>query len=285
MAEYLDGYWTSGDELRLHYRDYAGRDDRLPVVCLHGLTRNARDFASLADHIAGERRVIVPELRGRADSEYAKDSATYNPVQYVEDLNVLLSELAIDRFISIGTSLGGLMTFIIAMTMSDRLAGAVINDIGPYIEPSGLARISQYVGQGRSFETWVHAARALEEAQSTAHPRFQLADWIGMAKRTMALTSNGRIVFDYDMKIAEPFADIDPNKQVDAWPAIDGLAGKPVLVIRGALSDLFSTDTMAQMLAKLSDGEGLTLADVGHAPLLDEPEALAAIDRLLARID
>ncbi len=283
MTEYKDGYWTTADDLRLHYRDYPGRADRLPVVCLHGLTRNARDFADLAESLAGERRVIVPEHRGRAESEYAKDATTYNPPQYVEDVIQLLDELGIDRFVSVGTSLGGIMTFIIGATRPDRLAGAVINDIGPYIEPEGLAVIFKYVGQGRSFETWVHAARALEEVHVRAHPTFELADWIAMAKRLMALGGNGRIVFDYDIKIAELFNTIDPDNQPDGWPAVDALAGKPVLIVRGELSDVFSAETMDKMLARLPDAEGISLPDVGHAPLLDEPGVAEAIDRLLAR--
>ncbi|MCB2084752.1 MAG: alpha/beta hydrolase, partial [Sphingomonadaceae bacterium] len=163
MADFTDGTWTSSDGLELHYRDYPGRDDRPPVLCLHGLTRNARDFADLADRIAGEWRVIVPEMRGRGDSEYAKDAESYNPIQYIADVNVLLEKLEISRFVSIGTSMGGLMTLLIAMKTPERLAGVVLNDIGTALEREGLDRILNYAGQGRTFPTWVHAARALEE--------------------------------------------------------------------------------------------------------------------------
>ncbi|HMP57228.1 MAG TPA: alpha/beta hydrolase, partial [Novosphingobium sp.] len=162
MAEFADGWWTSGDGLKLHFRDYPGDAGRLPVVCLHGLTRNARDFAGVAGRLAGARRVIVPEMRGRGDSAYARDSASYNPLHYVEDVVLLLDELGLDRFVSVGTSMGGLMTFLLAMTRPGRLAGALINDIGPVIDPHGLSRIGAYLGQARSFPTWMHAARALE---------------------------------------------------------------------------------------------------------------------------
>ena len=199
-------------------------------------------------------------------------------------MKVLLNELGIDRFVSVGTSLGGLMTFILGMMEPDRIAGAVINDIGPYLEPEGLQRVKTYVGQGRNFPTWVHAARGLEESQGVAHPGFELADWLDMAKRLMTLSSNGRVVFDYDMKIAEPFEDFDENAQVDLWPGVDALAGKPVLVVRGALSDLFSDKVMREMLARLPDSEGVTIEQTGHTPTLAEPESVAAIERLLARI-
>ncbi|MBV1918208.1 MAG: alpha/beta hydrolase [Sphingomonadaceae bacterium] len=285
MSEYSDGFWTSRDGLRLHYREYSGRADRPAVLCLHGLTRNARDFAGLAERISGERRVLCPEMRGRGGSEYAREMASYNPIQYIEDVNLLLEELEIDRFVAIGTSMGGLMILLMAMSAPDRIAGAVINDIGLTLEPEGVARIREHVGQGGNFPTWVHAARALEETQSMAHPGFELADWIAMAKRTMTLSSNGRILFDYDMKIAEAFMALDFERQPDLSPALDGLAEKPVLVLRGAQSDLFSAQNSSVIMARLSNAEAVTVPEVGHAPLLTEPEAEVAIDRLLAKID
>jgi len=284
MMRYEDRFWTSRDGLKLHARDYAGGETCPPVVCLHGLTRNARDFAELAERLSPVRRVLCPDLRGRGDSEYAREASTYNPLQYVEDLEVLLDELAIARFVAIGTSLGGLMTMLLALRTPERLAGVVLNDIGPRLEPAGLERIKEYVGQGRSYPTWVHAARALEETQAIAHPGQDLPFWIAFAKRVMTLTSNGRIVFDYDMKIAEPIAALDPERQPDMWPAIDALKGPPVLILRGQLSDLLSEATLAEMLARLPAAEAVTVPGVGHAPLLTEPEATVAIDRLLARV-
>ena len=284
MADYTDGWWTSRDGLKLHYRDYPGDEARLPVVCLHGLTRNARDFAGVARRLAGARRVIVPEMRGRGDSAYAKDWATYTPLQYVEDVSLLLDELDVARFVSVGTSMGGLMTFLIAMTRPDRLAGALINDIGPVIDPHGLSRIGAYLGQARSFPTWMHAARALEADHAAQFPHWQVTDWLAMAKRVMTLTGNGRIVFDYDMKIAEPFAQIlDAEAQSDLWPGVEALAGVPVALVRGDLSDLLSVETMAEMLRRLPLAEGVTVPRVGHAPTLEEPQAAAALDRLLTR--
>jgi pimeloyl-ACP methyl ester carboxylesterase len=284
MTDYADCHWTSRDGLKLHYRDYPGRADRPPVVCLHALTRNARDFARTAERLAGEWRVICPEMRGRGDSAYAKDASTYNPFQYADDMNFLFEQAGIARYVVIGTSLGGLMTMILAMNAPERIAAAALNDIGPVLEPAGLERIRSYVGQGRSFPTWMHAARALEESQGMAHPDFAVGDWLEMAKRIMTVSSNGRIVFDYDMKIAEPFARLDPAVQPDLWPGIDNLAGKPVLLLRGALSDVLSETTLTGMAERLPDAEVVTLPRVGHAPTLDEPEAVAAIDRLLARV-
>lgn len=298
--DFEDRFWSSGDGLKLHFRDYrgpgpeagpdagpdagTGREAGLPVLCLHGLTRNARDFDVLAPRLAaGGRRVICPDLRGRGDSEYARDSATYTPERYVEDILALIEQEQIGRFVAVGTSLGGLMTMGLATVIGERIAGAVINDVGPVLEPAGLARIRDYVGQGRSYPTWVHAARGIEDTQGGAFPGQSLDFWIGVAKRVMTLSSNGRIVFDYDMKIAEPFLALDVDDLPDLWPAWEALAARPVLVVRGALSDLLSESTLAEMLRRAPGAEAVTLENVGHAPTLDEPAAVAAIERLLAR--
>jgi len=287
MAEYTDEFWTSQDDLKLHYRNYPARPEhstRPPILCLPGLTRNARDFADLATRLAGEWRVICPEMRGRGDSDYAKDSATYNPLQYVTDVAALLDQAGVERFVSFGTSLGGLMTLLMAATMPQRIAGALLNDIGPEIEESGLARIGNYVGQGRSFPTWMHAARALEEGQGAFYPDYEVSDWLHLAKRVMVVGGNGRIVFDYDMKIAEPFREPNGAAPPDLWPTLAGLKGKPVLLVRGELSDVLSAATLQRMVAELPQAEVVSLSRIGHAPTLDEPEVTAAIDRLLARI-
>jgi pimeloyl-ACP methyl ester carboxylesterase len=284
MDEFTDCFWQSRDGLKLHYRDYPGRADRPAVVCLPGLTRNARDFEGLAKSLAGEWRVICVDLRGRGDSDYSKDSASYNPLQYVEDLGELFAQAGIERVVSIGTSLGGLITMLLAATGKERLAGAVINDIGPVVNPQGIERIRGYVGQGRSFPTWMHAARALEESQGDCFPNFAIGDWLTMAKRCMVLGSNGRIVLDYDMKIAEPFARDGSAVPPDLWPAWDALAGRPVLVLRGEISDILAIETFQEMARRLPDAEAVTVPNAGHAPTLDEPEARAAIARLLARV-
>ncbi|MBN9144745.1 MULTISPECIES: alpha/beta fold hydrolase [unclassified Novosphingobium] len=284
MNNFTDQFWQSPDGLRLHYRDYAGPADRPVVVCLPGLTRNARDFEGLAGRIAGQWRVLCPDMRGRGDSQYAKNSATYNPLQYVQDINALFDELRIERFVVVGTSLGGLMAMLLAMIDAKRLAGAVLNDIGPVIEPSGLARIRDYVGQGRSFPTWMHAARALEEEQSTSFPDYDVHQWLAMAKRVMTVGQNGRIVYDYDMKIAEPFERPGGEAGVDLWPGYMALAGRPLLLLRGELSDLLSTETLGEMARRIPDAVAVSVRRVGHAPTLDEPEAVQAIERLLERV-
>ncbi len=280
-----DRSWTSGDGLKLHFRDYAGSRERPPILCLPGLTRNARDFESLAERLVGDWRVICPDMRGRGDSDYARDPMTYTPAHYVADVEALLAAEGIDRFVAIGTSLGGLMTMMLASANPARIVAAVINDVGPEIEPAGLARIREYVGQGRSYETWVHAARALQETSRESYPAWQLPDWLRMAKRCMVIGSGGRIVFDYDMNIAEPFeAEQGPAPASETmWALYDLLASRPLLVLRGAHSDILSAEVAARMAARAPAAELVTVPGVGHAPTLDEDESGAAIMRLLAR--
>ena len=280
-----DRSWTSGDGLKLHFRDYAGDAAKPPVLCFHGLTRNARDFEALAQRLAGEWRVLCPDMRGRGDSDYARDPMTYTPKHYVADVEALLAAEGIERFVAIGTSLGGLMTMMLAAPDPARIAAAVINDVGPEIEAAGLARIREYVGQGRSYETWVHAARALQEANRAIYPAWQLPDWLRMAKRCMVIGSGGRIVYDYDMNIAEPFeADNGPAPEPAVmWGMYEAVARRPLLILRGAHSDILSAEVAARMNVRGAASELVTVPGVGHAPTLDEDEAVAAIGRLLAR--
>ncbi|MEP5937426.1 MAG: alpha/beta hydrolase [Erythrobacter sp.] len=281
---YTDRFWTSQDGLKLHFRDYAGPSDSLPVICLHGLTRNSRDFAGLAEQLSSRNRVLVPEVRGRGMSEYAKDWQTYSPLQYVADLKALLEQEGIERFIAIGTSMGGLMTMILSAMQPGVVAGAVINDVGPEIDPAGIARINTYVGHNRSFPTWLHAARALQESGSSSFPDYDINRWIEMAKRAMVVGQNGRIGFDYDMAIAEPFKQPGNAAPPDLWPMFDSLKDAPLLVLRGELSDLFSPETLAKMHARHPDMQSIIIPRVGHAPMLDEPESVAGIEAFLARV-
>ncbi len=283
MNEWTDGYWWSKDGLRLHYRDYPGDAACPPILCIPGLTRNARDFEGLASRLAGRNRVIVVDLRGRGESAYAKDPLTYVPLTYVQDLQALFVELAMPRYIAIGTSLGGILSLLIAATDRQRLAGLVLNDIGPAIEASGLERIRAHVGKNQTWPTWLHAARALEDANRDIHAGWGLQDWLAHAKRLCRLSPQGRIIFDYDMKIAEPFNLPGGEAGVDLWPTLDALAGIPTLLVRGGRSDILSAQTAARMVGRVPGMDLVTLPDAGHAPLLTEPEAFAAIDRLVER--
>lgn len=283
-----DGYWWSNDGVRLHYRDYpapAGAEHLVPVLCMPGLTRNARDFEGLAEHLAKSRRVIAIDFRGRGESGYAKDPMSYVPLTYAQDVLGLCAETGITRFISCGTSLGGIVTMLLAAMAGDKLAGAVLNDVGPVIEAEGIDRIRSYVGQGGSQPTWVHAARAAQDMHGAYFPGWKLDDWLRMVKRTNKLTKEGRIVPDYDSKIAEPFRVPGGEAGVDLWPALAALGDRPTLILRGRLSDILSAATAEEMVARLGQAQLVTLDMIGHAPSLDEAKAQAAIDALLTEVD
>jgi pimeloyl-ACP methyl ester carboxylesterase len=282
MPAYENRYWWSKDGLRLHYRDYPGGEGRPPILCLPGLTRNARDYDALAARLAGRWRVLALDFRGRGESAYAKDPMTYVPLTYVQDVEALLTELAIDRYVAVGTSLGGIVTMLLGGTTRARIVAALLNDVGPEIDPRGLSRIRGYVGKAGSFPTWMHAARAVADGNGEVYPDWAIEDWLAMAKRLYRLNSAGRIVLDYDMKIAEPFRVPGNEAGPDMWRALSSLRAVPTLVVRGARSDVLSAATAERMIAALDHADLVTVDGVGHAPTLSEPAVEGAIDRLLA---
>ena len=295
MASWVDGYWSSSDGLRLHYRDYAGGDAHLPIrrppiICIPGLTRNARDFEAVAERLAGAWRLICVDLRGRGESAYAADPGDYSPSRYVRDLEELIAELGLERFILFGTSLGGLLTMLLASNRSasngsSRIAGALLNDIGPEIDREGLDRIRGYVGRSLSWPTWLHAARHFGEVQGHIYPRWKGEEWLAHAKRLCRISASGRIILDYDLRIAEPLKTAGGEAGADMWQMFAALRGVPSLALRGEYSDILAPATLARMAAENPAMEAVVVPNVGHAPTLDEPEAVAAIERLLARVE
>jgi len=281
--DYGDEYLTVADGLRLHYRDFAGAADKPPLLCLHGLTRNARSFDNLAARIAPRRRVIALDFRGRGLSDYDPQPERYTPLIYSGDVLHLLDELAIGEAVFLGTSLGGLVTMAIAAMAPERIKAGILNDVGPDVAPGGVDRILTYVGKDRRFANWDEAAAAVEAAQGSQYEKFGRDDWVAMAKRNCR-EENGEIRFDYDMAIAEPFKSLGATPAVDLWPFFEALAQKPLLVIRGEKSDLLTPETAAKMQRVAPQLKLATVPGVGHAPELDEPVAAAAIEDFLGSL-
>lgn len=279
-----DGHWTTVDGVRLHYRDYPGDPARTPVLCIPGLTRNARDFEGVAARLAGTRRVIAVDLRGRGESQNAHDPMHYTPSVYVQDLIGLAAALALPPVVVIGTSLGGLLAMLLGLAARPMLAGALLNDIGPVLGAEGMARIRAYVGRDARFADWPAAADAIAASHAAAFPDYSHADWMLWARR-VCREEGGTIRFDYDMAIAEPFKMPAPDPAFDLWPAFVTLAGLPSVLIRGELSDVLEADTATTMKARLPEIDHVTLPRIGHAPTLEEPAAAIAIDRLLEKVD
>jgi pimeloyl-ACP methyl ester carboxylesterase len=281
---YADRYFTVADGLRLHYRDYPGSPDSAPLLCLPGLTRNARDFAALAERYSPAFRVLALDFRGRALSDYDPVPARYNPMVYAADVIQLLDHLGIGHAIFVGTSLGGLVTMAIAATAPQRIAAAIINDVGPDVDPKGVDRILTYVGKDLRFASWDDAGRAISGNYGSSFERYSHDDWVRMAQRNCR-EDNGEIRFDYDMAIAEPFKTSGPTPQVDLWPLFAALGRKPLLVIRGEKSDLLTAETAARMRTVAPGMKLATVPGVGHAPELNEAEAVAAIDDFLGALE
>lgn len=277
---YEDGSVTVADGLRLHYRDYPGRSDRPPLLCLHGLTRNARDFADFAERYSPDWRVIALDFRGRGSSDYDPFPARYTPLTYAADVVQLLDRLGVDQAVFVGTSLGGLVTMVVAATAPQRIAASILNDVGPEVNAPGIERILGYVGNDRRFRDWDEAADAIASVQSSAFERYGHDDFVRMAKRNCR-EENGEIRFDYDMAIAEPFRTKGPVPKVDMWPLFKALGAKPLLVVRGERSDLLSAASLEKMHEAAPTMKSVVVPAVGHAPMLDEPEAAAAIDAFL----
>ena len=257
---------------------------RPPLLLMHGLTRNSADFEPLVEHLAGRWRLIVPDQRGRGLSAHDPDPANYRVDVYASDMFALLDKLGIARAGLIGTSMGGLMAMVMAATQPERVSAIVLNDIGPELEPTGLARIATYVGGGEPFADLAAAAARTADIHREAFPDFEAADWEAFARRTCRVGEDGAAAFAYDPAIALAFDTPDGVAPPDLWPLWQAIGDKPVLVVRGALSDLLAEATVTRM-AELHPGtfEAVDVPGRGHAPLLDEPEALAAIETFLDR--
>lgn len=282
-AIYRDCSFVVRDGLTLHYRDYPGDSGKPPILCLHGLTRNSRDFADFATRYSPEHRVLALDFRGRGGSDYDPLPMRYLPITYAGDVIELLDQLQIPQAIFVGTSLGGIVTMIIAATAPQRIAAAIINDVGPDVAPGGIDRILTYVGNDVRFKSWDEAADKIASNYGASFDRFTHDDWVKMAKRNCR-EDNGEIRFDYDMAIAEPFKAGGPAPHVDLWPFFQALGSKPLLVVRGAKSDLLTAETTEKMKLVVPDVKIAVVEGVGHAPELSEPEAVQAIDEFLGSL-
>ncbi|QNM82157.1 alpha/beta hydrolase [Sphingomonas sabuli] len=288
MTGFVERSWASRDGLRLHARDYAGAsgDCRLPVLCLHGLTRNSRDFEELAPRLAqGGRRVIVPDTRGRGLSQWDPDPENYAPKVYARDVLALMDGLGIARAVFIGTSMGGLITMTLAALRSRAIAAAVLNDVGPEVGQAGLDRILSYAGKSVEIRTWQDAADYIRSINAVAFPEYGAEDWDVFARRTFR-EKDGKPVLDYDPAIAIPMMKGQvKNRSLIASLLFRRLARRrPTLLVRGALSDL-NPDAVAERMMKAAPSMQVAVVPgVGHAPTLSEPVAAKAIDDFLASV-
>ena len=282
-TRYEDRYFTVPDGLKLHYRDYPGSAEKPPLLCLPGLTRNSRDFTELAERYSPRFRVLALEFRGRGMSDYDPVPARYVPPTYAQDVIELLEQLAIPQAIFVGTSLGGLVSMAVAVLQPQRIRATILNDVGPVIDNVGVDRIKTYVGSGQRFANWDEAAETIAR-NTQAFDNYSHDDWVRMAKRNCREEA-GEVVFDYDPAIAVPFKSAPSSPTIDLWPFFAALAQKPLLVVRGARSNLLSAETLEEMHKVAPRMRSVIVPGVGHAPDLSEPEAVAAIDEFLDSLD
>jgi pimeloyl-ACP methyl ester carboxylesterase len=279
--------WTSHDGLSLFARDYAGAGGgaQLPIICLHGLTRNSKDFDDVAPLIAQSgRRVIVPDVRGRGMSDRDPKPANYQPKTYARDVLEMMNSLGIPRAVFLGTSMGGIIIMTLAVLRSKAIVAAILSDVGPAIAPEGVARILRYVGIGEDIRSWDDAADYMSRTMGVALPNFAGSDWRRLAEQTFRKGEHGP-EFDYDPAIRTQLR--LPSKWVTmlAWWMFRRLARKrPTLLIRGALSDVLSPEIALEMKRQAPSLRLAEVPNVGHAPLLTEPEAVAAIDDFLGTV-
>ena len=286
---FADRRWTSPDGLSLYARDYAAASGpaKLPVIAIHGLTRNSADFGTIAPLIAQSgRRVLAVDVRGRGLSDRAPDPMTYQPLNYAHDILALMEQAGIARAVFLGTSMGGLITMALAAIRSKVIAAAIVNDVGPEVAKEGLARIAAYSGQPVDTPTWAEAAAWVKQHNAVAFPHYTDADWDAFARRVFRIGSEGSPELDYDPDIAMPIRAAGAKALVpNLWPMFSRLTrARPVLLVRGETSDLLSEAIAAKMKKRAPKMDFVEVPGVGHAPMLDEPEAKAAIFPFLGEL-
>jgi pimeloyl-ACP methyl ester carboxylesterase len=278
-----DYFYDSADGLHLYCgRHTAQRSGGVPVLCLPGLTRNSRDFGTLAAHLSEQHEVLTADLRGRGRSAWDPDPTHYQLPTYVQDAWALLQSLSVSRVVVVGTSLGGLTGMVMAAIKPDLIGGLILNDAGPEVDSAGLRRIAGYAGKLPSVLSWAEAAAQAKSVYGLALPGLTDKDWLDYAHRGYRENAAGVPIPDMDPTIGEAFKN-PATSPMDLWPLYAQIKSVPMLVIRGELSDLLSAATVARMVREKPDLHHITVANRGHTPLLNEPECLTAIDAFVAR--
>ncbi len=296
---YSEHRYLSKDGLSLYYRQY-GSGGKV-IICLPGLTRNSKDFHDLASHLASDYRVLCLDFRGRGQSEHDLKWRHYHPGTYARDTWKLLDELAIEKVIVIGTSLGGLVAMIMSAQQGSRIKAIVMNDIGPEVNPVGIKRILKNAGVQVKINNWQDAADRCKFMGSHALPNMPDEFWQKFARRSYRLNNIGIPELDMDPNIGVAIRKgIKPARFlaklrklgilkrfggafIDPWDSFKTVK-MPCLVLRGEISDVLSEDIVKRMCVVKPDLQCAVIPKRGHAPLLDEPESLTAIDSFLKNL-
>lgn len=287
LPEGTDIIWTSQDGLKLYAKSYGPEDARLTVLCIHGLTRNHQDFEPMIAALPRDHRYIAVDVRGRGNSDYDPNPDNYKPQVYARDMLTLLDTLGVKRAALIGTSMGGLISLLMVRAAPGRVAGIVLNDIGPAVEKAGIARIASYAGKVAPVTDWESAAAAVKTLQGAAFPDMTDERWMDFAQRTYKKLPTGEVILAYDPGIARSLGKVKPGAITDfvMWRMFGAARKAPLLIVRGEISDILSADTAEKMAKRHPDAKLATVPRVGHAPILDEPPAVSAITAFLSRLE
>ncbi len=271
-------HFKTSDGLTLHYTDEGAG---VPILCLAGLTRNSQDFSYISDKFSGVR-LIKMDYRGRGKSDWASDYTTYNIPRESQDALELMDHLNINRFAVLGTSRGGMCALTIGAIEMQRLMGVAFNDIGPVIEQAGIDVIMNFVGRNPGFQTLSDAAAARPKAMA-GFANVPNSRWRDEVAKLYHQAPDGLII-NYDPKLRDAISGNRLEDVPDLWPFYEALSHVPIAVIRGAHSDILSRETFLEMGKRIPHAISAQVADRGHVPFLDEPEALHALRQWIAKL-
>ncbi len=280
---FQERHYHAQDGCRLYYRDYGDPlSAPAPLLCLSGLTRNAKDFDVLARRLAGRRRVVCPDYRGRGQSDTDPDWRKYAPKETLGDVRHLMIAAGLHRAVICGVSFGGLLAMALSVVAPTALAGVILNDVGPDLNPSGTERILDYLSRDHPQADWETATATMRQTFPYLSYKTD-EDWRRFTEASFREGADGQLHVDYDVNLVRPLR--ETHEQEDIWRLFAALRRIPVLLIRGGKSDVLSEETVEKMVRVKPDLAYLSLAGVGHAPSMNEPESERAIDEFLRRID
>ena len=284
---YREDRYTSRDGLSLYYRVYEnGESLKTPLLCIHGITRNSKDFNDFANLMHKDRPVVSVDVRGRGQSEYDPEYHNYQIPIYVADMFELMDHMTLSEAIIVGTSMGGLVGMAMGAVQPERVKAIVLNDVGPVIEQTGIDRIWAYVGKTAAVRSWNQAANILKTMNGQNFANYTQEDWLKFANNTFREQADGTLVADYDPHVGTAVRESqEAAVPVDMWPLFQSLANIPILCLRGEMSDILSAETLKKMAELHPKFTGITVSGRGHTPDLREPQSIAAIKDFLGRLD
>ncbi|MFL0799343.1 MAG: alpha/beta hydrolase [Agarilytica sp.] len=282
---YKDMYYQSSDGLTLYARDYENPSATQVVMLLHGFTRNSADFAELSEQLRADYRLIVPDQRGRGLSAYDSNTDNYNPAVYVNDMFTLLDTLKIESVMLIGTSMGGVISMTMASMKPALVKAIVLNDVGPEVEPEGLQRVVDSMGNNPTINNWDDAVAYAKEVNGVAYPDYTDEDWEVFSKNIYKFDDDGKPVAAFDSGTYTPIKDFNAYETpLTIWPVFDAAKSTDFMVIRGELSDILSRECVDKLKAYDNVLTTIEVPNVGHAPTLNEAVAVNGIRDFLANI-